>query len=269
MKHRLIYAALAMLALAAPNAAVAQGFELGALPPYEILTILRSTGMEPAGQLMRRGPNYVIRAFDDADREVRVVIAARSGDILSVTPVGAAPQMPPRGGYTRGPYERMPPGYVPPGAYRPGAPGADDDDDAPPPRDYRSRPPGAIPGPLPRSSNAVPAPRGGAMAPDDDDEVSPPSGPRVIPADPDRSAMLPPPPERFPQRAAPPAPPKPKPVTRAATAPPKAAPLPKPKPAGDAAAAAPQLPPSKAWSPQPDNPPAPAKTAPASDETPH
>ena len=30
---------------------------------------------------MRRGPNYVLRAIDDNDREVRVVVDARSGDI--------------------------------------------------------------------------------------------------------------------------------------------------------------------------------------------
>ena len=85
-----------------------------ALPPHEILTILRSTGFDPLGQPVRRGPNYVLRAIDDNDREVRVVVSARSGDVLSVTPMQTASRMPPpRGGITMGPYERMPPGYVP------------------------------------------------------------------------------------------------------------------------------------------------------------
>ena len=178
---------------------------------------------------------------------------------MSVTPV--ATPMPPRGGITVGRYERMPPGYVyraavmvlahrsstrtmRPAFYNPNTP----------------RPPGAVPGAPPRSSTAArpQPPRGGAMAADDDD-VSPRSGPNVVTADPDRSGVLPPPPERFPQRVAPPAPPKPKPVarepaTRAAAAPPKQAPLPKPKPAITADA------------PPPLAPPAPAA---ATDETPH
>jgi hypothetical protein len=263
VKQRTIYAALAVLALAGP--AAAQGFEPGALPPYEIVTILRSTGLDPLGQPVRRGPHYVMRALDRTDREVRVVIAAHSGDIVSVTPVAGAPQMPPRGGVTMGGYERMPPGYIPP---RNGAPVIDDDDDEP--VSYNNptapRPPGALPGaPLPRSSSATrPPPRGGAMQPDDDD-ASPRSGPNVSTADPDRGGVLPPPPERFPQRVAPPSQPKPKPVTRAAAAPPpqasppKQAPLPKPKPA--AKVDAPQAAPSAPEQAQ--------QKAPGAEETPH
>ena len=74
-----------------------------ALPPHEILTILRSTGLDPLGQPVRRGPNYVLRAIDERDREVSVVVSARSGDVLSVTPVQTASRMPPpRGGVTHG-----------------------------------------------------------------------------------------------------------------------------------------------------------------------
>jgi hypothetical protein len=97
------------------------------------------------------------------------------------------------------------------------------------------------------------------MQPDDDNDVSPPSVPNVIRADPDRSGMLPPPPERFPQRAAPPA--QPKPVKRAAAAPPKQAPLPKPKPAATSDVAPPAAPQA---APDPAQ-----QTAPGSDETPH
>jgi hypothetical protein len=279
VKRSMICTALAVLALSTP--AAAQGYppagpppgamSPGGMAPYEIVSMLRSTGFDPIGQPVRRGPNYVLRAIDERDREVSLVISARSGDILSVTPMQTASRMPPSG-VTMGPYERMPPGYIPPSGPRGyGAPITDDDDEALPPPGFgynAPRPPGAMPGsPLPRSSNAAPPPpRGGAMQPDDDDEVaSPParSGvPNVIPADPDRSGMLPPPPERFPQRAAPAAPPKPKSVTRAAAAAPKAAPLPKPKP-GDASAA----PAQQAW-PTPAPTQTPAKSPPV-EETPN
>jgi hypothetical protein len=277
VKRSMIYTALAVLALSTP--AAAQGYQPGAKPPgakppgampaYEILTMLRSTGFDPIGQPVRRGPNYVLRAIDDNDREVNLVINARSGDILSVTPIQTASRLPP--GVSMGPYERMPPGYIPPGgrgSYS--LPDTDDDDDAPP-RGYgygAPRPPGAMPGPLPRSSNVAPPPRSGSIQPDDD-EASLPSGsgaPNVITADPDRSGVLPPPPERFPQRVAPAAPPKPKPVTRAAAAPPKAAPLPKPKPG--TTADAPPAPAQQSWPSTPEPARAPAKS-PAAEETPN
>jgi hypothetical protein len=300
VKRSMIYTALAVLALSTP--AAAQGYPPsgppGAMAPYEIIAMLRSTGFDPIGQPIRRGPNYLLRAIDERDREVNLVISARSGDILSVTPMQTASRIPPTSpGVTMGPYERMPPGYIPPGGPRGyGAPITDDDDEALPPPGFgynAPRPPGAMPGsPLPRSSNAAPPPRGGSVQPyDDDDEVAPSSrssnssgAPNVIPADPDRGGLLPPPPERFPQRAAPAAPPKPKSVTRAAVAPPnappaasKAAPIPKPKPGTTAAA-----PPASAQPAWPSTPaqapmPVPAKSAPAeapaksapAEETPH
>jgi hypothetical protein len=284
VKRSMVFTALAVLALSAP--AAAQGYPPGAMPPaavspgvmppYEILSMLRSTGFEPIGRPIRRGPNYMLRAIDDNDREVNLVVNARSGDILSATPIQTASRMPP--GVSMGPYERMAPGYVPPaGSRNYGPPVADDDDDALPPPGFgynAPRPPGAVPGPLPRSSNAAPPPRGGSMPPDDDDVASLPSGsgaPNVITADPDRSGMLPPPPERFPQRVAPAAPPKPKPVTRAAAAPPKAAPLPKPKPGATAdAPPAPvqQAPAQPAWPSTPEPARTPAKS-PTAEETPN
>jgi len=244
----------------------------GVMSPHEILNILRSTEFEPIGQPMRRGPNYVLRAIDDNDREVNLVVSARSGDIVAVTPIQTASRMPPPG-VSMGAYERMPPGYIPPSGPRGyGAPITDDDDDALPPRGFgynTPRSPGSTPGALPRSSNAAPPPRGGSMQPDDEDDISPPSvsgSRRVITADPDRSGMLPPPPERFPQRAAPTAPPKPKPVTRAAAVAPKAAPLPKPKPG--VTADAPAAPAQQAWPSTPETARAPAKSPPA-EETPN
>ena len=246
MKSKAIYVTLILLALSAP--AVAQGFEPGTVPPREIIRMLRVTGFEPMSRPVRHGPNYVVFAIDDHDREVRLVIGARSGNIVSVSPMRTAARMPPsRGGVSMGAYERMPPGYVPPAGYRPGG-SVYEDDDAPPSGPYGLRPPAPVPGVPPTSGSAVPPPRVGAAPPprvgsampQDDDEPMPPRsgpgvspqrlGPAVIPADPDRRGLLPPPPERFPQRAAP-APEKPKPVIkRAAAAPPRQTPLPKPKP---------------------------------------
>ena len=271
VKRSMIFTALAVLALSTP--AVAQGYPPGAMPPgamppHEILTMLRSTGFDPIGQPVRRGPNYMLRAIDDNDREVNLVINARSGDIVSVTPIQTASRMPP--GVSMGPYERMAPGYVPPAGSRGyGPPVVDDDDDAPPPPGFgygAPRPPGSMPGALPRSSNAAPPPpRGGTTMRDGDD--APMSGtPNVITADPDRGGVLPPPPERFPQRVAPAAPPKPKPAIREAAAPPKAAPIPKPKPG--ATADTPPAPAQQAWPSTPEPARAPAKS-PTAEETPH
>jgi hypothetical protein len=56
------------------------------LPPAEILATVRSMGLGPTGVLRRRGPYYVLHAYDARGLEVRVVADAQFGDILSVTP---------------------------------------------------------------------------------------------------------------------------------------------------------------------------------------
>ena len=144
------------------------------------------------------------------DREVSVVVNARSGDVLSVTPVQTASRMPPpRGGVTMGPYERMPPGYVPPAAIAPERrlmtmTTSRTSSTIRTRRARRVRCPARR-----RCVRAMPrrclraVVRCSAAT-----SASPLSEPNVITADPDRSGMLPPPPERFPQRAAPAAPPK-------------------------------------------------------------
>ncbi len=91
--QRMICAALAVLVLSAP--ASAQRVETRALPPNEILTLVHLAKLEPIGQPVRSGPNYVVRATDRSDREVRVVITAESGDIVSVTPAATASRTPP------------------------------------------------------------------------------------------------------------------------------------------------------------------------------
>lgn len=240
MKQRLLLAAFAVLALSAPAMAdplrLAQAEEL--LPPHEIISLVRANGFDPIEQPLRRGPNYTLRAIDEYDREVDLVVSARFGDVLSVRPVvaGTAARVPPRGPAIAGPYQRSPSGYVPSppprSVYSAGRPG-DGYDDAN--SVYAPRPPAPVPGALPRSSAAVRPPAVRA-APVDADDVPPPSSPRVITSTaPDRSqtqsGALPPPPERFPQRAAvmPPPPPKKPPMKRAAAMPPPT-PLPKPRP---------------------------------------
>ncbi len=56
------------------------------LPPAEILATVRSMGLGPTGELRRRGPFYVLHAYDPRGLEVRVVADAQFGDILSITP---------------------------------------------------------------------------------------------------------------------------------------------------------------------------------------
>jgi len=256
-----VFAAVAAFALTAPAATAeplrfAQSFGPDVLPPYEIVTIIRSAGLDPLSRPFLRGPNYVMRAFDHDYQEVRVVVDARRGDIIRIVPVAVASRMPPRGGVTMGPYERMD--------------GQDADDyDAPPPRYGASeeharygapppvvleddpmdgdapRPPASVPG-VP-SAGAMPPPvirqspsYGASVQPMPGSRMAPPaaplrraelpplSEPHVITADPSRAGALPPPPERSLSRTAEPA--KSKPVKRNVASIPKQTPLPKPRP---------------------------------------
>jgi hypothetical protein len=276
VKQRLICAILAMVALAAPAAAepmrFAQsngpGYAPGALRPREIVEIVRDSGLDPLGRPTLRGLNYVIHAIDGADREVQVIVNARSGDIVRVVPVATASRVPPGG--SMGPYERMTPGYVQPGpsgVYRQAPPPGYEDDEM---TDY-GRPPAPVPGVPLRSGSAPPPPgyaepRTGNAAPPADAEDAPPSESNTItsntitsnelaPPSGSPDGLLPPPPERFPQRVAPAAP-KAKPIKRAASAAPKPPPLPKPRP-GNAAPQPPveaAAPPSAAAEPPPAPP---------------
>jgi hypothetical protein len=86
----IIHLGLAGLCLAASVPANAQDSIRAAqlqLPPYEILTIVRSTGLDPLSQPFRRGSTYILRAMDGYGEEVRVMVDARGGEILSVQPV--------------------------------------------------------------------------------------------------------------------------------------------------------------------------------------
>jgi hypothetical protein len=266
----MVLAALAGLVLATPAAAeplrLAQVMEPGGVPPYEVLTIVRSAGFEPLGRPFRRGRNYVLRAIGGDDREVRVVVNARRGEIVRVVPIATASRMPP--GSSMGPYERIEPGYVPDGPagpYRTGPPIVEEDEDGALMDDPDApRPPNAVPGARPYVGEAAPPPGRGVPHPAPDisrRELPPPSGARVVTAappgdgprvitatEPGRNGLLPPPPERFPQRAPSSVRAKPTPKHNTVASIPKPAepkqfiagptPLPKPRPTQAAAASA-------------------------------
>ena len=238
MKQQIAYAVLAALTLAAPAVAEpmrpAQNAAPGVLPPYEIVTIIRSTGLDPLGRPMRRGPHYVLYAVGDDDREVRVLVNARSGKIIKVTPVETASRLPPEAIVE--PYG--PPRYIPPGPpviYEPEPPVVYEGE---PPVVYAPRPSADVPDVPPPARYGAPPRVIAAMPPDRPDVVSSVPEPRVITAiEPGRAGLLPPPPERFPQRVSPAAAAKPKPAKRAVAALPKQPPLPKPRPGGSAGVA--------------------------------
>ncbi len=89
-------------------------------PPrhYDIATVVRSIGLEPAGPPVRVGMTIVQRATDLAGTPLRVSVDARSGTVLAIHPVMIEPsyRMPPSYGrpYVYGP----PPPYAGPPAYR-------------------------------------------------------------------------------------------------------------------------------------------------------
>jgi hypothetical protein len=118
-----IGAGVLALALAAADPAAAQLVYPApppgpaAMPPYEVLAIVRSTGLEPLSRPVRHGPAYVLRAADPAGQVMRVVVDSRLGRIVRVVPVFgphyAAPVGPPPYGRPPGAIALMPDGYSP------------------------------------------------------------------------------------------------------------------------------------------------------------
>jgi hypothetical protein len=100
---------LGLLGLGAAGTAAAQAVCVGpryagsglsdpVLPPYEIMSIVRSTGLAPLTRPMRRGPYYVLVAVDRAGRQMRVVVDAQLGDIVNMRPAVAAATYGPEAG---------------------------------------------------------------------------------------------------------------------------------------------------------------------------
>ena len=77
------------------------------LPPHEVLTSVRSMGLEALTRPVLRGRVYVLRARDAGQLEKRVVVDARTGAVVQVRDVAdMAPAY--------SPYDRRFGGYVPP-----------------------------------------------------------------------------------------------------------------------------------------------------------
>jgi hypothetical protein len=97
-----------------------------ALPPYEVATIVRSTGLEPLGRPVRQGPVYAVRAVDPAGEEVRVVVDGHLGRIVKVVPLMepryAMPLLRPPYGRPPRPLAMVPDGDIE--GFPPHAPGA-------------------------------------------------------------------------------------------------------------------------------------------------
>ena len=153
-----------------------------ALPPYEIVALVRSTGLEPLSRPMRQGPVYVLRALDPAGQELRVIADARLGRILKVVPVAGpryvGPIMPP-------PYGRPTGRMVPDGptarvaALPPGTEGAPVNGPA-----VGNTPAAqASPPPLPRPRPKVAAAVSPAVTPETTGAIPAPATPAPPPAD--------------------------------------------------------------------------------------
>lgn len=94
MKSKLTIA-IAVAALAATVTSLAAGglyhrdhvAAANALPDSAILNSVRALGFVPTTQALRRGPYYVLHAYNPRGVEVRVVADAELGDIVSVEPL--------------------------------------------------------------------------------------------------------------------------------------------------------------------------------------
>lgn len=128
------------------------------LPPEQVVTVLRSSGYSPLGRVTQRGWIYTVAALDRNGEDGRLIIDARTGQIMRFIPAQAVD-------------ERMMAVYGPPG---------------PPPTTYAGyenrrgalldlrhapRPPGSVPktakrpAPKAASENAQSSPAGTATAP--------------------------------------------------------------------------------------------------------
>ena len=146
LQHKIALCAGLVAALAVAGHALAQPapppvypgtvYPGAGLPPHEIVTIVRSTGLEPMGSPVRQGPTYALRAVDPAGEEVRVIVDAQRGRIVKVIPLMAPryamPLLRPPYGRPPRPMAMVPEGYgpnpraptLPPGAEGPSPPNA-------------------------------------------------------------------------------------------------------------------------------------------------
>jgi hypothetical protein len=154
LQHKIALCAGLVAALAVAGHALAQpapppvypgtAYPGAGLPPHEILTIVRSTGLEPMGSPVRQGPTYALRAVDPAGEEVRVIVDAQRGRIVKVIPLMAPryamPLLRPPYGRPPRPMAMIPEGYGP----NPRAPMLPPGAEGPPPPNAAG--PGGVPG---------------------------------------------------------------------------------------------------------------------------
>jgi len=70
----------------APGNAPLPGYGPRLLPPQEVYTVLRESGYSPLGMPRLRGPFYTIAVIDRRGNDGRLVIDARSGQIVRFVP---------------------------------------------------------------------------------------------------------------------------------------------------------------------------------------
>ena len=181
VKRLILFASVSLVVLS--SAARAGDINDGerAVSAHELAPILRSAGLTPISPPLRDGAVFYVQAMDDGDN-VRVMIDARTGRIISVRPEGARRYSASR--YDRfGVYTPLPPRGIPsaPGARRPAPP----PDHATASRDLDDRelddevstgsvtktPPSALPPPPPARRSATGA------TPLSAPNVAPPTGP--------------------------------------------------------------------------------------------
>jgi hypothetical protein len=212
---------VATMSIAPPASAERAARAQRILPAHEVVTSLQSAGFTPLTSPSLRGTNYVLRAIDDEGQEVRVVVDARRGEVISATPVpyGARQFDLSRPSV----YDSGPPGQeLGPPVYR-ATPRILIEEDPEPPVYRRSAP--AVPAPVlipPREREVVIGP---PASPPDLRMVPPAAPPEIILPEGEGTELLPPPPPRFPQRlvSAPPTKPATKPKPKAKPAKPSAA----------------------------------------------
>jgi hypothetical protein len=166
LQHKIALSAGLVAALAVAGHALAQpapppvypgtAYPGAGLPPHEIVTIVRSTGLEPMGSPVRQGPTYALRAVDPAGEEVRVIVDAQRGRIVKVIPLMAPryamPLLRPPYGRPPRPMAMVPEGYGPNPRAAMLLPGAE----APPPPNAAG--PGGVPGGPAHAAGASPDP---------------------------------------------------------------------------------------------------------------
>lgn len=87
MKCVAAIAAVIGLAVTVPASAQTYGLDppaVAAMPPAEIVTIVRAMGFLPISRPVLRGNVYILRAADDDDLPVRVMVDARTGEVVAV-----------------------------------------------------------------------------------------------------------------------------------------------------------------------------------------